>query len=459
MEFNQEEKVLKKNDCIELTIEELEFPNVGVGYYDGERVTAKNTLPGQFIKGQVIKTKRGIQVNCLEVIKKAANEIEPACPVFDMCGGCTYQRLTYADEVEMKGKMVLAVLKAAGIDGFAYDGIVPADNALFYRNKMEFSFGDDGMDGNLTLGMRKRGSFYEAVNADDCRICHKDFTKIAAETHKYFSERNGQFYHRIKQTGTLRNLIVRKGYFTGEILVNIVTASGIKHDLADYASGLLKLPLEGNIVSIIHTENNSPADAVKIDKMNLLYGNGFYMEKLLGLSFKISAFSFFQTNSEGAQHLYETVLELAGDISNKTVFDLYCGTGTIAQLAAKTAKKVIGIELIEEAVSAAKANAELNGITNCRFIADNVLTAVDTLTDKPDIIIIDPPREGIHPKAIGKIIEFGAETVVYVSCKPSSLANDLPVFMASGYMPVKIKCHDMFPRTGNIETCCLLRKP
>ena len=196
----------------------------------------------------------------------------------------------------------------------------------------------------------------------------------------------------------------------------------------------------------------------RVMKQKILYGNDYFYENLLGLKFKISAFSFFQTNSKGAEKLYSVVREYAGDTSGKVVFDLYCGTGTIGQIMSEGSKKVIGIEIVEEAVEAAKINAELNGITNCEFIAGDVLKKVDELEDKPDLIIVDPPRDGINPKAILKIIDFGAEEIVYVSCKPTSLARDLQVFEANGYKTVKVKCVDMFPRTQHVETVVLLAK-
>ena len=254
---------------------------------------------------------------------------------------------------------------------------------------------------------------------------------------------------------------MRKAAFTGEILINLITTSDYTFNPEDYAKAILDTELSGKIAGILHTINDSLADVVQSDETKILYGNDYFYENLLGLKFKISAFSFFQTNSKGAEKLYSVVREYAGDTSGKVVFDLYCGTGTIGQIMSEGSKKVIGIEIVEEAVEAAKINAELNGITNCEFIAGDVLKKVDELEDKPDLIIVDPPRDGINPKAILKIIDFGAEEIVYVSCKPTSLARDLQVFEANGYKTVKVKCVDMFPRTQHVETVCqlVLRKP
>lgn len=215
---------------------------------------------------------------------------------------------------------------------------------------------------------------------------------------------------------------------------------------------------------ILHTKNDSVADTIKNEGTDILFGQDFFYEELLGLKFKITPFSFFQTNSLGAEVLYQTAREFIGDAlddeANQTVFDLYSGTGTIAQILSPVAKKVIGVEIVEEAVVAARENAVLNGLTNCEFIAGDVLKVIDTIGEKPDYIVLDPPRDGIHPKALEKIIRYNVPQMVYISCKPTSLARDLEVLQARGYQVKKVQCVDMFPATGNIETVCLLsRKP
>ena len=221
----------------------------------------------------------------------------------------------------------------------------------------------------------------------------------------------------------------------------------------------MKLELEGRIAGILNTHNDSVADAVINEGTRVLYGQDYFYEELLGLRFRISPFSFFQTNSLGAEVLYETAREYVADAGNgKTVYDLYSGTGTIAQILAPVAKKVIGVEIVEEAVEAAKENAALNGLQNCDFLAGDVLKTLDDIEEKPDFIVLDPPRDGIHPKALEKIISYGVEKMVYISCKPTSLARDLEVLQARGYMVKRVCCVDMFPATANIETVCLLSK-
>ena len=227
---------------------------------------------------------------------------------------------------------------------------------------------------------------------------------------------------------------------------------------AAWLEKMTAINFDGTLVGILHTKNDSLADVVKDEGTEVLFGQDYFYEELLGLKFKITPFSFFQTNSLGAEVLYETAREYIGDTNEKVVFDLYSGTGTIAQMLAPVAKKVIGVEIIPEAVEAARINAGINGLDNCEFIADDVLNALDNIKDKPDFIVLDPPRDGINPKALKKIIDYGVESMVYISCKPTSLARDLVVLQESGYEVKKGCCVDMFPNTGHVETVVLLSR-
>ena len=300
-------------------------------------------------------------------------------------------------------------------------------------------------------------SYYEVVTLKDCNIVDADYLRIIEGTLQFFQERKVPFYHKARHDGSLRHLVVRKGAATGEILINLVTSSEVPFSVEEFKDMLLGLELDGSVCGILHSVNDGLADVVKSDEMRLLYGRDFFMEKLFDLEFKVSVYSFFQTNSAGAEKLYSIVKEFAGDVADKTVFDLYCGTGTIGQIMAEAgSKKVIGIELIEEAVVAANENAKRNHLENCTFLAGDVLKMVDELKERPDLIIVDPPRDGIHPKAIGKIIAFGTPEIVYVSCKPTSLARDLEIFQQEGYLVERVKLMDMFPRTVHVETVVLL---
>ena len=448
---------MKKNDIVEAVITDISFPNKGKGTVQDIPISVKNTIPGQKVLVRVTKKREGSAEGQLkEIIERSPLESEAGCSHFDICGGCSYQRLSYSTENSLKEKMVLDILKNAGIENFEFEGLIPAPEESGYRNKCEFSFGDSEKGGILALGMRKRNSFYEVVTLKDCNIIDKDFLKIIEETLNFFTEKEIPFYHKKRHDGQLRHLVVRKASFTGEILINLVTTSSYTFSPEEYASDVLNISLDGKISGILHTINDSLSDIVQSDSTNILYGNDYFYESLLGLKFKISAFSFFQTNSRGAEKLYSVVRRYAGDTSGKIVFDLYCGTGTIGQIMSNGSKKVIGIEIDEEAVEAAKDNALLNGIDNCFFIAGDVLKKVEELEDKPDLIIVDPPRDGINPKAIIKIIGFGADEIIYVSCKPTSLARDLQIFEANGYKAKKVQCVDMFPKTVHVETVVLL---
>ena len=452
---------MKKKDEIILEIADVNFPNKAYGYYEGEKVIVKNAVPGQKVQAQVFKKRgSGVEARLQEVIERSPLERETGmCSHYALCGGCTYQTMRHEEELRLKERQVKRLLENAGICVQSWEGIVPAPSETGYRNKCEFSFGDEEKDGDLALGMRKRMSYYEVVTLKDCNIVDADYLRIIEGTLQFFQERKVPFYHKARHDGSLRHLVVRKGAATGEILINLVTSSEVPFSVEEFKDMLLGLELDGSVCGILHSVNDGLADVVKSDEMRLLYGRDFFMEKLFDLEFKVSVYSFFQTNSAGAEKLYSIVKEFAGDVADKTVFDLYCGTGTIGQIMAEAgSKKVIGIELIEEAVVAANENAKRNHLENCTFLAGDVLKMVDELKERPDLIIVDPPRDGIHPKAIGKIIAFGAPEIVYVSCKPTSLARDLEIFQQEGYQVERVELMDMFPRTVHVETIVLLSK-
>ena len=466
---------MKKGYVGEGVVTKVDFPNKGtVTTADGEKVIVKNTIPGQKVSFAVNKIKHGnYEGRLLEVIEQSPLETGNRCPHFGTCGGCTYQPVPYEKQLEIKVNQVKKLLAdAIGTEeetGYEFIGIKESPMKSEYRNKMEFSFGDEYKGGPLALGMHKRGSFYDLVTVSDCKIVDSDFRKILMITLKFFSEKNIPYFHRLTHVGYLRHLLVRKAVNTGEILIDIVTTSqreqlgGNDEDemFKEWNYKLISSGLNGKIKGILHTKNDSVADVVKNEWTEILYGEDFFYEELLGLKFKISPFSFFQTNSLGAEVLYQTAREfiLDGDensLNEKVVYDLYSGTGTIAQMMAPVCKEVVGVEIVEEAVEAAKENATLNGLTNCKFLAGDVLKVLDDIEEKPDYIILDPPRDGIHPKALEKIIAYGVENMVYISCKPTSLARDLEVFTARGYEVRRVCCVDMFPNTVHIETVVLL---
>ena len=460
---------MKKGEIYEGVVERIDFPNKGRVHVEGETVTVKNAIPGQKIRFQINKKRKNrMEGRLLEVTEKSPMEKrDPVCSIFPSCGGCMYQTMSYEDQLAMKAGQVKKLLddalveagqvNEAGEADYPFLGIKGSPKEFAYRNKMEFSFGDEYKDGPLSLGLHKKGSTYDVLTACDCKIVHEDFTKILTCVLAYFKERNASYYHKISHEGYLRHLLVRRAENTGEILVNLVTTSQEEWDLMPLVQEVLGLPLEGKVVGFLHIINDSLADVVKSDETKVLYGQDYFYEELLGLKFKITPFSFFQTNSLGAEVLYSTAREFVGETKDRTIFDLYSGTGTIAQILAPVAKEVIGVEIVEEAVTAAKENAEANGLTNCSFLAGDVLKVIDEIEEKPDFIVLDPPREGIHPKALPKIVDlYRCEKMLYISCKPTSLARDLVEFAKYGYRVEKVCCVDMFPGTVHCETVVLL---
>ena len=557
---------MKKGDIIEGRITDYSFPNKGSFMYsapsasgDGSieerKIIVKNALPGSLVKVRIIKKKTGYaEGTVLDVIEKSPLETKrPICNHFYSCGGCTYQTVSYTNQLKLKEDMVKKVLKnvvkfgsadesgeSSGIPAIDWEGIIASPDQFRYRNKMEFTFGDEEKDGPLTLGLHRQFSNHDILSIDSCGIVSPTWNEILQYTQKFYRKMGVPYYNKYTHRGVLRNLVIRQSASDGRILVNLVTTTHHSIDestrnipwhekrsetvdelnLPEYVAGLLSLgepkptgldaytshgyqkantkkkivrdkwgklqrvngSFEDNVGSgefdslsyynkiagVLYTECDTLADAIIPDSVTLLYGDDYLMEEILGLQFKISPFSFFQTNTKGAELLYSKVREYAldalsqntdgenADVKTGVIYDLYSGTGTIAQLMSPVADKVYGIEIIEEAVEAAKENAKLNKLTNCEFIAGDVLKKLDELEEKPDLIILDPPRDGLNPKALTKILAYGVKNIVYVSCKPTSLARDLEIFEANGYMPVKGCCCDMFPNTVHVETVVLL---
>lgn len=494
---------LKKGSVYEGKVEKVDFPNkatVWVTDEDGqkEKAIVKNAIPGQTVRFCVNKKRKGhCEGRLMEVVEKSPLETNPACPHFGKCGGCTYQTVAYKEQLKIKSTQVEKLLREVVSGELPFEGIIGSPVTEEYRNKMEFSFGDEYKDGPLALGLHKRNSMYDIVPVTECKIIDEDYRKILTCVQDYAIEKELPFQHKLSHEGYLRHLLVRKSVKTGQILVDIVTTTQIEHDFTELVNRLTSIEYKGTLTGVLHTFNDSLADAVINEKTELLYGQDYIEEELLGLRFKITPFSFFQTNSLGAEVLYSKAREYvlsggfgnvagvddtgaasavgnsdaavtakaAGNVevqgnagSKPVIYDLYTGTGTIAQMLSPVASKVIGVEIVAEAVEAAKKNAAQNGLTNCEFIADDVLKALDNIEIKPDFIVLDPPRDGIHPKALEKIIDYGVDRMVYISCKPTSLARDLVTLQERGYKVEKCCCVDMFPNTGHVETVVLLSK-
>lgn len=471
---------MKKGQIRTGVVRNVKFPNRAMvvlepleGAADGEEICeVKGALPGQKISVVITKVRKGKGEGRLkEILEKSPVETvgveNGGCPHFNICGGCSYISMPYEESLKIKENQVRELLEPVLSKQQSVCQIEPIRQSPVYygyRNKMEFTFGDEVKDGPLALGMHKKGSFYDIVTVDGCRLVDDDYSAILRETLYYFEEKKTPFYHRYTHEGYLRHLLVRRASRTGEILAALVTTTQQEVDLESWKERLLSLPLNGKFAGILHITNDSMSDAVKCDSSEILYGRDYFYEELLGLKFRISTFSFFQTNTCGAEVLYETAREYVGSLvkeegkPDSIVYDLYSGTGTIAQLMAPVAKKVIGVEIVEEAVVAARENAKQNGLENCEFIAGDVLKVLDEIKEKPDFIILDPPRDGVHPKALSRIIGYGVEKLVYISCKPTSLARDLEIFIANGYEVQRCVPVDQFPWTTGIETVVLLSK-
>lgn len=491
---------IKKGFEAEGKVVRRDFPDKGIIFLpeSDKYVVVKGGIPGQTVKYRILKSRNGhYEAMILDVVKKSPLENEPpVCKNFGVCGGCDYQTLPYMLQLDMKKNQLNKIFDPVITEEYIFDGIVPAPKRWETRNKMEYAFGDAYLGGPLSLGLHKKRHFYDILYTDDCRIVNDDFNKILAAVFDVVNTTGLSFYNKMMHRGYLRHLLIRRAESTGEILVVLETSSDFiteeekdcfKCDsLKDFLAGpnanynkeapvsdeerailssigekLLSLALEGKIAGFLHFINNKESDDVKAERSEVLYGQDYIEERLLGLTFKITPFSFFQTNTSGAEVLYSKIRDYVGDRKDKVVFDLYSGTGTIGQILAPVAKKVIGIEIVSEAVDAANENAKQNGLGNTEFIAGDVFEMLDSISEKPDFIVLDPPRDGVAPKALAKILKYDVPEIIYVACKPTSLARDIPTFHENGYR-VKRMCYvDMFPNTVHVETVCLLsnRKP
>ena len=381
------------------------------------------------------------------------------CKHSNDCGGCIYQGVPYQEQLELKAKLVLNLLKENNITYDRFLGIEGSPKQFRYRNKMEYTFGDEEKGGEMTLGLHKLGRFMSIITTDQCQLVDDDFNKVLRKTLSFCKEKGYPFYHKKTHKGLMRHLVLRKGENTKELLINIITTTQAEFDREAYVKAIEEIELENlHIVGILHTENDRLSDAVNCDRMTILKGRDYYNEELLGLTFKVSAFSFFQPNVLATEKIYTEAISMIDDLNGKTVFDLYSGTGTISQAIARSAKQVIGIEIVEEAVEAAKENAKINGLDNCKFIAGDVLKVLDEIEEKPDCIVMDPPRSGIVPKALNKILKYGVNQIVYVSCNPKTMAQNLATAIEQGYKVNSVKVFDNFPNTKHVETVALMSK-
>lgn len=478
---------MKKGDILTAVCRELRYPNRGICETLTDPpvfVAVKGALPGQTVSFRTLRKKGGIwhgQLLSVEVRSEIENRENGVCPHAGVCGGCLLQTVSYPNQLKLKeGEMEALfspVLSSLGNNPAAFSdvwrGILGSPDETAYRNKMEYSFGDHEKDGPMTLGLHRKNSFYDIIMTDHCNIVSADFNRILSATLSFFKERSVPYYHKTRQTGYLRHLLLREGKNTGELLIDLVTTTqapaqwGTDPDslleawVEAWGQTLLSLPLDAKIAGILHTKNDSISDAVIDQGTEILYGKSEFSDRILGMDFAISPFSFFQTNTRGAEVLYSEIRRLVTDsLSRKAnlIYDLYCGTGTITQLLSPIADRVVGVEIVAEAVDKARENAKLNEINNVSFLCDDVFKALDSMPEKPDFIVLDPPRDGVAKKALTKILSYGVDSLVYVSCKPSSLARDLVLFDEAGYAVKDMEAVDMFPNTAHCEVIARLSR-
>lgn len=474
----------RKHPLVDVQIEKRLFPDRTTGYILGppaydrvdvlleiapdpskrERIApmqAKGGLPGQLWRGRIRRRHAGkAEVDLEKLLVPSPLEVPPACELAPFCGGCNYQNLRYETELLLKSRQMQDLYRPifAGPLSIRKSPLVQG-----YRNKMEYSFGDLELGGPLTLGLHRPKHYYDILPTPHCLLVPEDFNTIRAAVQDYCRKKGWDFYHKSTKQGFLRHLVLRAALTTKQILVNLVTSSALDfaQEKEDFVAFLRSLPLQFSLVSVFHTTNDRTSDAVVADRLELLWGQAYLEEELFGLTFRPGPFSFFQPNVFGAIQLYQEAMDLAGDLSGKTVYDLYSGTGTLSQIAAQKAQRVIGVEIVEEAVAAAQASAERNGLANVKFVARDVLEELGKLAqagERPDLVLLDPPRQGVHPKAIGHLLAAGPEKIVYISCNPKTHVRDLQLFQDGGYQIASLSAFDQFPRTKHVETIVLMSR-
>lgn len=447
---------MRKGEIFELEIIGINFSGESFGEFEGERYFVKGSIPFEKLRVRFIKIKSGKRIcKIVERIKESPISIMPVCEKFGHCGGCTYLNLNYESQIKFKEEALINLLRDENIDYEEFLGIIKAPSNFEYRNKMEFSFGYEFKDGPLELGLHKKGNPFAVIPVYDCYLVNEDFREIMRITVDYFRKLNVQAYKLRNHIGYLRNLILRDG--KEELMICLVTSSQENLNLNDFKNKVLELNLNKKIGGIIHVVSDSLSDSIDPKKVNIIYGNDYIYEELFGLKFKINLFSFFQTNTEGMKILYGKVKE---NIKNDggIILDLYCGTGTIGQILSHGFKnKVIGIEIVKDAVIMARENAKLNNL-DCEFIEGDVVEVVNNIKENISLIVVDPPRAGIMEKGVRNICKFNVKNIIYVSCNTKTLFEDLKIFLEHGYRVKSIQGVDMFPNTYHIETITILYK-
>jgi 23S rRNA (uracil1939-C5)-methyltransferase len=446
-----------KDQELELTVESLAYGGNGVARADGFVVFVRRGLPGDTVRARVTKVKRNhAEALATEILRPGPNRVDAPCRHFPACGGCRFQDLAYEAQLEQKQAQVLdALRRLGGIAEPPLEPIEPCRPEIFhYRNKLEYSFTQTPE--GPALGFHKAGRWDEVLDIRECWLTTGLGNGIRDAVREWAREEGLPAYDQADGTGYLRHLVVREGRNTGQALVQLVTAPGEKFERDYFVEVLRRFP---EVRSIHWAVNDTPAEVTNLPT-RLLWGEEAIEEELCGLRFRVRPNAFLQTNTAMAERLYALAGDFAGLSGQETVYDLYCGIGTIGLSIATRALTVWGIEVSEESVACALENAELNGITNAAFFAGNVGQVLEELRDRagePDVVIVDPPRAGLAGKALRRVGELAAPRLVYVSCNPTTLASDVKVLRAEyGYRLERVRPVDMFPHTPHVETVSLL---
>ena len=455
-----ENKKLKRGQEIQLSISDLAFGGRGISKINDLVFFVKDAIPNQEVIAKINKIKKNyIEAHNIQIINESDYEVKPECEHFNWCGGCTIQQLDYQYQLYYKQKQVSEILDKIGkTKDFKINNIIGCDKIFFYRNKMEYTFSgnpwfisDESYD-DIVLGLHVPKRFDKILNINKCYINDNIFNDILKISKKCSIENNMIPYDVVKHTGFLRFLVIRIGIYTNEVMVNLVTAGYKPNIIKPLVDELIdKIPSITSIINTINTKKNNTASGNSI----LIYGKEYITEKIGDLNFKISSNSFFQTNSYQVKKLYDYIVKAADLTKNDIIYDLYCGTGTIGIYLANYVKHVYCIEIVEDAIIDAKHNAEINNIKNINFYCGDLKDILNSeLMDdleKPDTVIVDPPRPGLNPKALKKIIKLKPKKIIYVSCNPSTMARDIEILESENYCITDLQPIDMFPHTPHIE--------
>ena len=463
--------IIRKGDIIELWVEKMAYGGEGLARLDGFVIFIKGAIPGDRVIAKIIKKRRDYaNALLIEIIDPSIDRIKPPCSYSDYCGGCQIQHLKYEKQLKYKRTYIQDSLMHIGsLRKIPVHEVIPSDNLFGYRNKMEFSFSDrrwllpeeystdKETVNHFGLGLHMPGTFYKVLDIDACLLQHETGNLILSEVKNFVKQYDIPAYSLKEHTGFWRFLVMRYSANSNEWMVNLVTSE----EKSEVTSALAKALCErfSDIRTVVNNISKKKAAVALGEKEIILTGKGYIHDTIGPFQFRISSNSFFQTNSSGAKKLYDKVVEYAELTGSEVVLDLYCGTGTIPVFLSVGAKEVIGMEISESAVIDANANCDLNHVNNCRFILGDIRKRLPDLRQMPDVLIVDPPRNGIHKDILSQVMNMAVKKIVYVSCNPATMARDM-VSLSKKYDIMEVQPVDMFPHTYHIEAVAklLLRK-